>query len=340
MKTKPSISHPTRRTIRCLLSARAWLVFIICLWGIFFGWRILLGREFASIDAQVTVIEPLGHEVLGSSFGKHIRSYIAKHADKVIAVQKEASKLSAANPSQASVLALAGDSINHLESFAGYQRVILFHPLIPDENTLSKLNAIPCLDIVWGDLHQARQRIYWQDYCDRHAHAVFILMEGEGEQLTEWVAATFTAPLPRSEMHDQPEAKPHDAAPLIREASDQKLDSLAYKIISIGEMVKPDQAKENFLIIDCRSELFYQLGHIPNAINMPLDKTSAQSQLDDLRPAFESDNEIVIYSDYANMAELMSLAPQLKQSTSKQIHILQGGWQAWLEGGMPVESDY
>ena len=132
----------------------------------------------------MTVIEPLGHEVLGSSFGKHIRSYIAKHADKVIAVQKEASKLSTANPSQTSVLALAGDSINHLESFAGYQRVVLFHPLIPDENTLSKLNAIPCLDIVWGDLHQARQRIYWQDYCDRHAHAVFILMEGEGEQRT------------------------------------------------------------------------------------------------------------------------------------------------------------
>ena len=105
-------------------------------------------------------------------------------------------------------------------------------------------------------------------------------------------------------------------------------------------MVKPDQAKENFLIIDCRSVLFYQLGHIPNAINMPLDKTSVQSQLDDLRPAFESDNEIVIYSDYANMAELMSLAPQLKQSTSKQIHILRGGWQAWLDGGMPVESDY
>ena len=165
-------------------------------------------------------------------------------------------------------------------------------------------------------------------------------MEGEGEELTEWVAATFTAPLPRSEMHDQPEAEPHDAAPLIREGSDQELSSLAYKIISIGEIVKPDQAKENFLIIDCRSELFYQLGHIPNAINMPLDKTSAQSQLDDLRPAFESDNEILLYSDYANIADLMSLAPQLKQSTVKQIRILQGGWQAWLELGMPVESDY
>jgi len=81
------------------------------------------------------------------------------------------------------------------------------------------------------------------------------------------------------------------------------------------------------LLVDVRSGSEFASGHIPGAVNIPMDQIEAR--LDDL----DRDLQIVLICQSGTRARITAglLAP-----CQRQIAVLEGGTKAWIEAGLPV----
>ena len=93
----------------------------------------------------------------------------------------------------------------------------------------------------------------------------------------------------------------------------------------LAELATP-QAK---LIVDLRKPVEFAVGHIPGAINIPLDELTAR--LDALR----HDNGVLVYC--INGARTRQAEPLLYNNGITNVFHLEGAFQAWLRGKHPVE---
>lgn len=80
-------------------------------------------------------------------------------------------------------------------------------------------------------------------------------------------------------------------------------------------------------LIDVRSPSEFAAGHIPGATNIPMDQI--EGRLDDLPP----DSPLILVCQKGQRAEMTAhlLAP-----CKREIAVLQGGTDAWIEAGRPV----
>lgn len=78
------------------------------------------------------------------------------------------------------------------------------------------------------------------------------------------------------------------------------------------------------LLVDVRSSTEFASGHIPGAVNIPLDQIEAR--LDDLHPNLPT---ILI----CQSGKRARMAAGLLEPCRRQITVLEGGTEAWIEAG-------
>jgi rhodanese-related sulfurtransferase len=91
----------------------------------------------------------------------------------------------------------------------------------------------------------------------------------------------------------------------------------------------------NTIFLDARLEEDYKAGHIPRALNLPLD------EFDQYYPKVElflsKDKNIIAYCDGTECEASLFLARILKDKGFKNLKIFFGGWTEWNKAGLPVE---
>ncbi|MGA7399958.1 MAG: rhodanese-like domain-containing protein [Candidatus Sulfotelmatobacter sp.] len=84
------------------------------------------------------------------------------------------------------------------------------------------------------------------------------------------------------------------------------------------------------LLVDVRSASEFASGHIPGAVNIPMDQIEAR--LDDLTA-----NIPIILTCQTGMRARMTA--RLLEPCQRQITVLEGGTKAWIDAGLPVVSN-
>lgn len=95
--------------------------------------------------------------------------------------------------------------------------------------------------------------------------------------------------------------------------------------ISVSELAARNNAE--FLRVDVRSATEYASGHVPGAVNIPLD------QIENRTADLSSDRPLALICQTGQRARMAAtlLAPCLSDN-----FVVEGGTQAWKEAGLPV----
>jgi rhodanese-related sulfurtransferase len=107
--------------------------------------------------------------------------------------------------------------------------------------------------------------------------------------------------------------------------------------ISLGDFYNLQQSGKA-LIYDARPAFFYQLGHVPGAIN--LTKSRCDDHLATSEPAIKSalakGKTIVVYCSGITCPDARTVAIHIS-GFGYPAKIFSGGWDAWKEAGLPVD---
>ena len=88
---------------------------------------------------------------------------------------------------------------------------------------------------------------------------------------------------------------------------------------------------QDAVLLDVRVQTEYAVGHLPNAIHIPL--SQVKGRVDEL--AKLSARPVVAYCASGNRSR--SAASALAQAGFKDVYNLHGGFRAWKDAGLPVE---
>ena len=101
------------------------------------------------------------------------------------------------------------------------------------------------------------------------------------------------------------------------------------KIINIKNAVLL-MNREACMIIDVRNEEKFNMGHIPNAINMPINKLP--EMIDKIRK--ESQKTILVYCGSGNSS--VKATRLLNQNKFESVLSIEGGFSEWVKSQLPV----
>lgn len=107
---------------------------------------------------------------------------------------------------------------------------------------------------------------------------------------------------------------------------------LKINFISLDGLLEKMVNKESFKLVEVLPEDSFKHGHIPGALNLPLDKISALAA-DNLK---KSDTVIVYCASYACQASTQAAEALLKMGYKKTLDF-KGGKKAWLDGALQLE---
>jgi rhodanese-related sulfurtransferase len=105
------------------------------------------------------------------------------------------------------------------------------------------------------------------------------------------------------------------------------------------EMIPSEKANALFeskeaIFIDARHEFEYQLGHIREAINIPLNEIDKhRKQLD----TFPKEKILIVYCDGAECNSSIELAVKLMDLKFTNVKVFFGGWQEWKVKNLPID---
>jgi rhodanese-related sulfurtransferase len=102
------------------------------------------------------------------------------------------------------------------------------------------------------------------------------------------------------------------------------------------------QGAEGLLFIDSRRGEDFAAGHIPGALNVPLDSVQGSGKRDSGTEewgnlAFPGIQTLVVYCEGGDCQTSQSLAQIMHDRGYTDIRILAGGWSEWREAGLPEE---
>ena len=114
-------------------------------------------------------------------------------------------------------------------------------------------------------------------------------------------------------------------------------ESFPVETIGLDEF-RPVVEQRDDLIIDARSSHYYQLGHVPGAINLARDNFARDYIR--LRPSLDKskDSPIVVYCSGGDCHDSKMVAQALTSLGFSQVRVFTGGWDAWTAAGLPTES--
>lgn len=83
------------------------------------------------------------------------------------------------------------------------------------------------------------------------------------------------------------------------------------------------------LVVDLRKPVEFKVGHIPGAINIPLDEL--EQHIDELR----HEHGVLIYC--INGSRTRQAEPVLLEAGIENLYHLEGAFYGWIQGGLPIE---
>lgn len=93
---------------------------------------------------------------------------------------------------------------------------------------------------------------------------------------------------------------------------------------------------KNVTIVDVRTEADYKAGHIPGAINLPLEKYNGFTGNDTEFPGLRKDGYNYVYC-YELLCNLGQKAAMKFASLGYPVKEIKGGFKSWKEGNYPIE---
>ena len=130
---------------------------------------------------------------------------------------------------------------------------------------------------------------------------------------------------------------------------DRSLYSAPYEInapvgqLPSGEvipMVSVSVAKQDFdlgvaVFLDVRPAPFYAMGHIPGALN--LSDQASTAHLRQVLSPYSKDTKIITYCSGSGCQSSSTLAKRLvEESICDEVYVLTGGWPAWQAASFPL----
>lgn len=103
--------------------------------------------------------------------------------------------------------------------------------------------------------------------------------------------------------------------------------------ISTEELAEKIENQEEFVLVDVLSEDHFAEGHLPGAINIPLD-TIAEEATEQL----DRDQEIVVYCASESCQASPKAAKKLEAMGFKNVRDYEPGLKGWKESGHKVEA--
>lgn len=103
-------------------------------------------------------------------------------------------------------------------------------------------------------------------------------------------------------------------------------------------IIQVDEARElhesgRAVFIDARHPFEFALGHIPDAVNIPLSEfEKRRDQIDSL----PRDKVLVTYCDGVQCNSSIALATRLREVGYQNVRIFFAGWNEWQAGNLPV----
>lgn len=95
-------------------------------------------------------------------------------------------------------------------------------------------------------------------------------------------------------------------------------------------------ARPETVLVDARADLFYEMGHLPGAVNLPLDDTDSAA-LAAWRSELPPGADIIVYCSDAHCPMAAQLSEQM-MALGLSPRIFKPGFDAWEERGLPVET--
>ena len=88
--------------------------------------------------------------------------------------------------------------------------------------------------------------------------------------------------------------------------------------------------RQNAVVLDIRENSVFQSGHIVNSVNIPQKNFGQQnSKLEKYKQ-----RDVIVVCNKGNSA--VSAAKELRKAGFSNVHVLQGGINAWVSAGMPT----
>lgn len=101
-------------------------------------------------------------------------------------------------------------------------------------------------------------------------------------------------------------------------------------IDAVREQRRPLGGTTTGIWVDARTELDYNVGHIPGAIHLPLERVREEHQ-----PLREY-TTIVVYGSAYNSPRASAVSKLLMELGHKDVRILRGGFKSWKDAGHRV----
>lgn len=103
--------------------------------------------------------------------------------------------------------------------------------------------------------------------------------------------------------------------------------------VSTEELEQMMENSEEFTLVDVLGEEHFEEGHIPGAVNIPLDRIAHQA-----RERFDEDDTLVVYCKDEECAASPKAAQKLEALGFENVLDYEAGLKGWEEAGNEVES--
>jgi 3-mercaptopyruvate sulfurtransferase SseA len=105
--------------------------------------------------------------------------------------------------------------------------------------------------------------------------------------------------------------------------------------IELGEFAGMVRER-SVLVIDARAPLFFRMGHVPGAVNLPREGFASFLERSGLLRDGKS-RAVVVYCQIETCEDSRMVADSLRRVGFASVRVFGGGWRRWIESGEPVE---
>ena len=95
--------------------------------------------------------------------------------------------------------------------------------------------------------------------------------------------------------------------------------------------------QNDLVIFDARPHTFYQLGHIPKALNLSRNEFEKDLRFIREKIPYLHTKKLIVYCSDSFCDDSRKVAEKLIQAGLRQVSVFEGGWAEWQEAGLVEE---